>query len=190
MDSDRLFGVATSLIEPRIDHQTKIVVHRAEQIDHESAPYPVIASLFRRLRLDRGDVFWDLGCGYGQVLICGALLNRRARFRGVELLGERAHEGRRIARRLGLANVEIVSGHVHDVDFGGGDCFFVFDPFLGTTLARVIKRLCRIAERRPIRIASFGMTNEVMARLDWLRPLPPERGGGEGVLDLRLFTSR
>jgi SAM-dependent methyltransferase len=184
---DALLGITER--EERLDAVELILEHGNELIDaYDGTPYEVVRELFRRLRPRRGDVFYDLGCGYGRVVLWGALLSG-AQFRGIDLVAQRLAPAQRAARRLGLTNVEFLQGNVLSTRFDDGNLFFFFDPFFQTTLRRVGLKLARIAHNRPIRIASHWQSNAFFARRQWLREIDDGRAANDDPYRLRLFCS-
>lgn len=184
---DALLGIRER--EERLDGVELILEHGNELIDaYDGTPYAVVRELFARLRPRRGDVFYDLGCGYGRVVLWGALLSD-AQFRGIDLVPQRLAPARRAARRLALANVQLLQGNVLSTRFDDGNLFFLFDPFFRETLRRVGLRLARIARNRPIRIASHWQSNHFFARRQWLREIEGVRAADDDPYRLRLFCS-
>lgn len=181
---DALLGIRER--EDRLDGIELILEHGNELIDaYDGSPYETVREAIRRLAPRRGDVFYDLGCGYGRVVLWGALVSA-ATFRGIDLVHQRLAPAMRAQRRLGLANAGFVQGNVLSARFDDGNLFFLFDPFFDDTLRRVALRLARIARRRPIRIASHWQSNLYFARRPWLREIGPE---GDDPYRLRLFAS-
>ncbi len=67
----------------------------------------------------------ELGCASGDNLIPMALGLPQARFVGIDLSRRQIDDGRQLAARLGLANVELVHGDVATVDEGYGPFDYV-----------------------------------------------------------------
>ncbi|HEY6136768.1 MAG TPA: methyltransferase domain-containing protein [Thermoanaerobaculia bacterium] len=184
---DALLGITER--EETLDGVELILEHGNELIDvYDGAPYEIVRELFRRLAPRRGDVFYDLGCGYGRAVLWGALVSG-ARFRGIDLVPQRLAPAQRAAKRLRLTNVRFTQGNVLSTRFDDGNLFFLFDPFFPNTLRRVGLRLARIARMRPIRIASHWQANEYFARRRWLREIDDEETASDDPYRLRLFGS-
>ena len=185
-EMDALLGIRER--EERLDGIALVLEHGNEQIDlYDGTPYEVARELFARLRPRRGDVFYDLGCGYGRVVLWGALVSG-ARFCGIDLVEQRLAPARRAVRRLALTNVRLVQGNVLSTRFDDGNLFFLFDPFFPGTLRRVSRRLARIARARPIRIASHWQSNAFFARRRWLHEIDAA-AASDDPYRLRLFRS-
>jgi len=184
---DALLGIAER--EETIDGVELILEHGNEMIDvYDGTPYEVVRELFGRLATRRGDVFYDLGCGYGRAVLWGALVSG-AQFRGIDLVAQRLAPAQRAARRLGLKNVRFTQGNVLSTRFDDGNLFFLFDPFFPNTLRRVGSTLARIARTRPIRIASHSQTNDYFAGRRWLREINDREPASDDPYRLRLFGS-
>jgi len=186
-EMDALLGIAER--EERLDGVELVLEHGNELIDlYSGTPYETVRELFRRLKPRRGDVFYDLGCGYGRVLLWGALVSD-AEFRGIDLVEQRLAPARRCARRLALDNVRFLQGHVLSTPFDDGNLFFLFDPFFRKTMRRVGLKLARIARRRPIRIASHWQSNDYFAACPWLHEIDTVRAANDDPYRLRIFRS-
>jgi SAM-dependent methyltransferase len=184
---DALLGIPER--EDRLDGVALILEHGPGQIDgYDGSPYEVVRDVIRRLAPKRNDVFYDLGCGYGRVVLWGALVSG-AEFRGIDLVRQRLAPAQRAARRLGLENVRFTQGHVLSTRFDDGNLFFLFDPFFRTTLRRVGLRLARIARTRRVVIASYWQSNEFFARRPWLREIDDGRAASDDPNRLRIFGS-
>ena len=181
---DKLLGFRWEAVEARLRIGELLLECGDELLFYDPTPYALVRSLFRGLKPERLNVFYDLGAGYGRVLIYGGLISP-ATFRGIEVVPQRVAEAERVRERLNLRNVEFVRGNARDIELEDGDLFFFYNPFFAETLRVVSRRLKRIAGRRPIRIASVGSSNNYFFGQDWLTevPFPHERG-------LRFFTSR
>ncbi len=119
-------------------------------------PYAICRGLFRELNVSADDLVIDLGCASGRVVLYGALVTD-ARFRGVELVAERAQQGIDAAERLGLTKVQFVVGNALDEDLSRGNVFYLFRPFSERTEAAVVAELHAQGRRRPITVATHRL---------------------------------
>jgi SAM-dependent methyltransferase len=112
------------------------------------------------------DVFVDLGAGVGRAAALVHLLTGAAVV-GVEIQPHLAASGRALAERLRTSRVASVEGDV--VDRAGfiasGTVFFLYAPFGGDRLERVLDDLEAIARTRTIRI---GCVDLPLPPRDWL----------------------
>lgn len=184
---DALLGIVEK--EDRLDPIALVLEHGNESIDaYDGSPYEVAREAVRRLAPKRGDVLYDLGCGYGRVVLWAALVSE-AEIRGIDLVAQRLAPAQRAIRRLGLQNARVVQGNVLSTRFDDGNLFFLFDPFFRPTMERVSLRLARIARAHPIRIASHWMSNDFLSRRRWLREIADPAGASDDPYRLRMFTS-
>jgi precorrin-6B methylase 2 len=130
--------------------------HVGESIVDVPTPYEICRRIFSSVTLESHDLFIDLGCAAGRVVLYGALVTT-ARFRGIELIAERAAIATEAARRLELDRVEIIEGDVLDQDFGAGTVFYAFRPFSVETEAKVLERLHAEARRRAITVVTHRL---------------------------------
>jgi SAM-dependent methyltransferase len=131
-----------------------------------------VASIVRALieapvRVD--DVVIDLGAGLGKVVLLAHLLTG-ATTRGIELQPALVERAREAARRLG-ASARFTHADVRDADLDDGTVFFLYLPFTGPALTRVLQRLHAIAKRRAIVVCSLGL--DLDREASWLvrRPI-------------------
>ena len=110
------------------------------------------------------DVFIDLGCGAGKVVLTVAALTG-ARARGIEIQSVLVERARMVAARLEI-DAEFVLGDARDAKLEDGTVFYLYLPFTGPVLDRVLERLRSIAETRPIVVCALGVDLE---RFTWLR---------------------
>jgi SAM-dependent methyltransferase len=181
---DRMLGFRSEAIEARLRIGKLLLEFGDELLFYDPTPYTFIRSLFRSLKPEKKNVFYDLGSGYGRVLMYGGLISQ-ATFRGIEVVPQRVAEANRVRDRLNLRNVEFVRGNAPEMDFDDGDLFFFYNPFFKRTLREVSGRLKRIASQRAIRIASVGRSSDHFGGQDWLTELTLRQG-----LGLRFFASR
>lgn len=99
-----------------------------EDFSYEATNYRMLRHLFKTLQLKSSDTFYDLGAGFGKVIIYGALTGT-AQYRGIEIIRERADAGNRLIRKLGLKRAGLIPGNVLDYSLDDGDVFFIFNSF-------------------------------------------------------------
>lgn len=184
---DALLGIVEK--EDRLDPVALVLEHGNEAVDgYDGSPYEVAREAVRRLGPQGGDVLYDLGCGYGRVVLWAALVSD-AEIRGIDLVTQRLASARRAIRRLGLKNARVVQGNVSSTRFDDGTHFFLFNPFFRGTMQRVSLRLARIARAHPIHVATYWMSNDFLSRRRWLREIVDPRDGSDDPYRLRMFAS-
>ena len=120
---------------------------------------------------DRATVFVDLGSGLGRVVLLVHLL-AGIRTRGIEIQTSLVARARAIASALSL-EVELEHADVSAIDLastaGDDTIYFLYAPFNGELLARVLAQLESVARRRAITVCTVGLPLEV----PWLRARAP-----------------
>jgi hypothetical protein len=105
------------------------------------------------------DVFVDLGSGLGRAVMFVHLLTG-AEGIGVEIQSHLALGACGLAERLGLGRVSFIQGdaarNIEKVE--RGSIFFLYCPFGGERLVKVLADLERIARKRVIRVCSLDIT--------------------------------
>jgi hypothetical protein len=143
-------------------------VREPEMVAYQPTPARAILALVERAAIRPSDVFYDLGSGLGQVVILVAL-SSGARSRGVEFEPAHCEYARRSAHRLNVAGVDFIEADVRDAPLDDGTVFFLFTPFRGAMLQKVMERLRAEAATRPIRVCSYGPCTAEIASASWLR---------------------
>lgn len=114
-----------------------------------------IVALVQDAPVGPGDELVDLGSGLGRVAILVHLLSG-ARTRGVEIQAPLVDRARARCAALGLTAVSFVHANAADCELDGS-IFFLYAPFNGDLLARVVRRLETVAQRRSIVVAAVGL---------------------------------
>jgi SAM-dependent methyltransferase len=99
--------------------------------------------------------FVDLGSGMGRVAILAHLLSG-ARASGVEIQKPLVDCARKCCDGLGLNDISFVHANAADTELDG-EVFFLYSPFNGETLTRVLSRLECVARRRAIAVCTVGL---------------------------------
>ena len=117
-----------------------------------------VLEAIERTSITPEDVFVDVGAGVGRAAMMVHLLTG-ARCVGLEIQGPLVEAARASVDALGLSGVRFVEGdaleHVRQV--GEGTVFFLYCPFGGDRLDRVLDDLATLARLRPIRLCTVGM---------------------------------
>jgi hypothetical protein len=126
-------------------------------------------------RIDPGarDVFYDLGSGLGHIVFLVHLLTGIT-CKGIEFEPVFCDYARRCAARLGLPRVSFLNVDARDADYSGGTIFFMFTPFIGTMLQEVLDRLRDEAQKRAVRVCTYGSCTFAAAAQPWLRSVDAE----------------
>jgi SAM-dependent methyltransferase len=128
--------------------------HPGESIIGFATDYGQCRTLFRELQLEHDDLFVDLGCGHGRVLLYGALTTG-ARFRGIELVERRVSQARDAVERLGLEKrVDVHRANALDAELSDATVLYLFRPFSVESEQRMLERLHDEAGRRTFTVVS------------------------------------
>lgn len=144
-----------------------------EMVHCEETPARVLLDLIDHTSLTANDLFYDLGSGLGQVVMLVHLLTG-VRAKGVEVEPAFCAFAQAQAQNLGLTGVEFINTDARAADYSDGTLFFMFTPFRGQLLQRVLERLQQVAHDHPIRICTFGPCTPRVAEQSWLRPVTPD----------------
>ena len=141
-----------------------------EQYEYQGTPYEFIADFLHALNLGSEDVLYDLGSGYGRIVLYAAITTNCGKCKGIEIVPERVRISQNAARSLLLSNVEFIQGNVIDCDFSDGTVFFLFNPFTWQTLEKIGEKFKKIASKKKIRIVTWGGPSVAyLERQSWLR---------------------
>ena len=157
----------------------------AEMVHCEPTPARVVLELLDYAGLTSESVFYDLGSGLGQVAMLVNLLTG-VRTNGVEIDPVLCDYARQCAIALGLPHVTFIQGDARTVNYDDGTHFFLFTPFRGMILQRVLTRLQIIAQQRPLIVCTFGPCTPIVAQQPWLRASDDT---GDHEYKLAIFTS-
>lgn len=139
-----------------------------EMVLYQPTPARIVLDLVRRLQLGPHDVFYDLGSGLGRVALIVGLVSD-AQVHGVEYEPTYVDYARRRTRILGLQRATFTNADVRDVAYKDGTVFYLYTPFKGKILQRVLDMLQHEARSRRIRICTYGPgTLEVLGQT-WFR---------------------
>lgn len=121
--------------------------------------------LLEALELGRGDVFYDLGCGVGKVVVAAAMVTRARRCVGIELAADRLARARRVVgratreglvprRRVVLRHDDIASAELDDATV-----LYTCSTAFPTPFTRAVMR--RVAALgRPVTFASAQVLDD------------------------------
>ena len=122
-------------------------------------------ALLDALEVGHGDVFYDLGCGVGKVVVAAALATEARRCVGVELAADRLARARAVvsrARRDGLVarrRVELRHADIAGTDIDDATILYTCSTAFPTPFTRSIMR--RVASiGRPVTFASSQVLDD------------------------------
>jgi SAM-dependent methyltransferase len=117
-----------------------------------------------------GDVFVDVGSGLGRAAMIVHLLTG-ATVVGIEIQGQLAGMARARAERMRLTGVSYVEGDAAEMAgvLDAGTVFFLYCPFAGERLTKLLAALESLARRRTIHLCCVDLP---MPPCGWLAKLP------------------
>lgn len=151
---------------------------------YQPTPARHVFALIERTALSERDVLVDLGAGLGHVPLLAAICTG-ARGVGIEREAAYVASARRCAEALNLARVAFFEQDAREADLSQGTVFYLYTPFTGAILRSVLDALRREAQRRAIRVCTFGPCTPVVAEESWLMA-----DGATRTDTLALFRSR
>lgn len=123
-------------------------------------PCPVdsLLAMIELARIDADDLLVDIGSGVGRALAVVHLLTG-ARAIGIEAQSGLVRAARELARSLGSSRIETLHGDATELvaTVTEGTVYFLYCPFGGARLERVLESLEAIATEHPIRVCSVGI---------------------------------
>lgn len=169
-----LLGLLEDEQETKVSRPTLDAQFGLEQFIYEGTPYEYARWFLHMLDPLDDDVVYDLGSGYGRVVLYGAIATS-AQFKGIEIVPERVDLSREVKQRLAVPNATFVSAPVRECDFSDGTIFFLFNPFLEKTFRQTLDRLEKLAQTKRIRIVCWGGgRTELIGFQPWLHELSRE----------------
>lgn len=115
------------------------------------------------------DVFVDVGSGVGRAMALVHFLTGAVSI-GLEIQSGLARASRDLSERLNAPRVTVIEGDAIRLSeyLPGGTVFFLYCPFTGVALQKVLGSLESIASVRPIRVCCVHMP---LLACSWLTPL-------------------
>jgi|GEM_PF-2292953 len=133
----------------------------SEHMTYAPSGYDEIAHALAVTELGPGDRFLDLGSGLGKVVMLAALLTGCESW-GVECDARLCELGQAAAVGVGLGHVQLQQGDAQEASSAEADVVFMYLPFAGETLTRVMARLLEEGRRpRPRARQRFLCTGPV-----------------------------
>ena len=172
---------------PKDIEQELIKKYGIQQYDYQTVPVKVLDIIISKLNINKEDVFYDLGSGYGLVVIHFAQ-NTQAKGIGIEIVPDRVVESNKHKDRLKLENIYFKQGNVLDYDFSDGNIFLMFNPFTIETLKKVNEKLKKISKQKFIKLAILGTTCvDFFKSQEWLETIYQTDTTWSGVNPQPLF---
>lgn len=139
----------------------------AEMVFYQPTPARHIFGFIALAQIDARDTVIDLGAGLGHVTLLTAICTP-ARCIGIEWQHAYVASAQQCAQALNVRNAMFLAQDVRQARLAEGSVFYLYTPFTGALLRKVLDMLAREAEHRAIRLCSLGPCTEVLAKEPWL----------------------
>jgi len=135
------------------------------------SPVDALLRLTEHAPVRASDVFVDVGAGAGRAAALVHLLTG-ASVVGLEIQPALVTAARALAARVDLPGVSFVEGDAPRLTAAltTGSVFFLYCPFSGERLARLLANLEPVARTREIRVGCLDLP---LPPCPWLHPMPP-----------------
>lgn len=164
VDRDRFVDALLGLEDRPADDEA-CVGDDPELIRCVASGVSAIADAVLKAGVGPDDVFLDLGAGCGRVAMLVHLLTG-ARAIGLEIQEGLVAFGRERAAALALDDVDLRRGDAREDELPAATVVYLYLPFVGRSLARVLARLEEQARRAPLIVCALGVE---LRREGWLR---------------------
>lgn len=111
-----------------------------------------LADLFDPIEITNKTVFYDLGSGYGNIILYGAVKYPEAKFMGIEILEERNDICVGLIEKEQIPNVTAISGDILKTDISDGNVFYLYNPLFDFQYAELLNKLYQISLSKPITV--------------------------------------
>jgi hypothetical protein len=144
-----------------------------QMVYYQKTPARIVFELVEKAHFRKGDVFFDVGSGLGQVAMLVNLLTGVSAI-GVEFEPAFCHYAQECAAELNLSGVRFDNVDAREADFSEGTVFFLYTPFRGEILRNVLAILRKESLGRKIRLITYGPCTAPVALESWLEGERPD----------------
>ena len=135
---------------------------------YQPTPARYILDFIRISGLYKDDVLVDIGSGLGHVPMLAFILTG-ARSIGIEANPAYVTSARICARALGVGRVRFVQRDATHASLSTGTVFYMYTPFTGTLLKKMLHKLRMESAKRRIKVCTLGPCALVVQKEPWLR---------------------
>jgi hypothetical protein len=176
--------LASVLLLP--DAPSESQARESGMIRYEPTPANIILELVDSIRFTPDDIFFDVGSGYGLVVMLVNLLTGVPSV-GIEYDPAYCDFARSCAEALNLKDVTFIQTDARSANLNAGTIFYLFTPFVNEIYDNVLERLRYTAIRHQIYICSYGTITYELTKLPWLQIRDPAM---EHDFELAIFSSK
>ena len=133
---------------------------------HEKSSF--IDVIAENISLQESDIFYDLGSGYGFLLLKLADKFPESKFKGIEIVEERANFSKELLTHHSITNCEIIGADMLEFDFMEGTYFFLFNPLHDYQYPIIIEKLGSI--QHDIVVITEAKACYFFKKVPWLKP--------------------
>lgn len=126
-----------------------------------------LKELFAILQLKKGSTFYDLGSGYGNIILYGAAQFPEVHFVGIEIVTKRNDVCNALIKKLQLKNIETFCQDFFTVDFTNGDVFYLYNPLYESQYVLLLEKLEAVAKQKTIIVIAESKC-DVFDAVSWL----------------------
>jgi predicted RNA methylase len=139
---------------------------------YQPTTYRFLRKIIRKIPFEKSDVFIDLGCGKGRVVVFVAQNRCIKKAIGIEIVPELVSIARKNVESIPLPTpTEIIQDDVAKADLSQGTIYFLYDPFGQETIRIILDKIRKSLDMNPriIRIVYFNMAmKDLLDECSWL----------------------
>jgi hypothetical protein len=144
------------------------MIREPEMVFYQKTPARIVFEMSKLIGTEGKDVFFDLGSGLGQVVILLSLITGITA-KGVEIESQYCDYATECALQLGLPGVEFINDDARNPDYSEGTLFYLYTPFKGKMLLDMMNVLQQVAQKKTIRVFTYGPCAMQVAQQHWLQ---------------------
>jgi hypothetical protein len=164
-DIENLIERYTAETEANLNIAELTIAHGLHSFRYGSSEF--LSMIFSNSGLHNSSVFYDLGSGYGKVLLYGAVNFPNSTFKGIEILPERNKVCLEMIEKFRLTNVQVSCTDILTADLIDGDVFYIYNSLFDFQYGQLLDKLKAIANTKPIKIIAESRV-AVFDNQDWL----------------------
>lgn len=123
--------------------------------------------LFDPIEITNETVFYDLGSGYGNIILYGAVKYPDAKFKGIEILKERHEVCAGLIEKEQITNAVAICGDILKTNISDGTIFYLYNPLYDFQYAELLNKLHQISLHKPIIVIAESRCN-FFDEAEWL----------------------
>ncbi|GIQ58690.1 hypothetical protein Flavo103_18260 [Flavobacterium collinsii] len=123
--------------------------------------------LFDPISITDKTVFYDLGSGYGNIILYGAIQYPNVQFKGIEILEERNKVCVDLIEKEGITNVTAICGDLLKADISDGNVFYLYNSLHDFQYAELLDKLYQVSLKKDIIVIAESHCSS-FDEVDWL----------------------